>query len=175
MTTEEINVKHSITDKEMAELARDQSRQIQMKRSHEAEFAQIKTSYKAKIEEAEASIQRIAISIQGGFEMRNVRCLIANERPEGYRLVIRLDNGHIVSRKKLHADERQIKLAEVNDPFVAAALLMVDDEAWETEGFLCPLRQDEFDALRQLPDVQMQELVPTRGQLSDGKKSKSSK
>lgn len=177
MTTEEFSVKHSITDKEMADLAREQSRQLQLRSSLEADFKQIKTSYKSKMEEADAGIKRIAISIQGGFEMRTVRCIIANERPEGYRLVIRTDNGHIVLRKKLEQAERQIKLTEVNDPFVAAALLIIDDEQWQEDFFQCPLRADEFEALRGCPDVRMLDLKGAKGLLgpAPGKDEKKGK
>jgi len=97
--------------------------------------------------------------------MRNVRCLIMNERPEGYRLIVRLDNGHVARRRKLEAEERQIKLTDVYDPFVAVAILQVDDETWEAEYCQVQIRQDEFDALRQLPDVKMADLKPTKGQI----------
>jgi hypothetical protein len=174
MTTEEVQLKHKLTDKEMAALAREQSEYLQAKQVAESEFESIRTVYKAKITEAQAKVQGISAQVQSGFEIRNVRCMLANERPEGYRLTIRLDTGHIARRRKLETEERQIKLTEVHDPFVAVAILPVDDETWEAEFYQCPVRQDEFDALRQLPDVKMSDLKPVRGQI-EGPKGKKDK
>jgi hypothetical protein len=175
MTTEEVSLKHKITDREMADLAREQAEALQSKSVAESDLKSISTAYKAKIEEAQAKVNGLSARIQAGYEFKNVRCIIANERPEGYRITIRLDSGHISTRRKLAQEERQIKLTDINDPFMAVALLMVDDETWETDLFQCPVRQDEFDALRMLPDVKMQDLKPTRAQLSDGKKDKKEK
>jgi hypothetical protein len=169
MTTEEISLKHKITDKEMAGLAREQSEALQNKSVAESDLKSITTAYKAKIEEAQAKVNGLSARIQSGYEFKNVRCIIANERPEGYRLTIRLDTGHIATRRKLDQAERQIKLTEIHDPFVAVALLPVDDETWETDAYQMPVRQDEFDALRMLPDVKMQDMKPVKAVLGDGK------
>src|SRR5580700_3595269 len=127
MQTEEVNLKHRLSDKEMADLAREQAQRLQAKRVAESELESIRNAYKARITEAQAAVDGISARVQAGFEMKNIRCMIANERPEGYRLIIRLDTGHIASRRKLDQAERQIKLSEVNDPFVAVALLPIDD------------------------------------------------
>lgn len=165
MTTDEINLKHNLSDKEMADLAREQAQFLQAKQVAEAEFKSIKTVYSAKITEAQSRVQGISAQIQSGFEMRNVRCMVANERPEGFRLIIRLDNGHIAIRRKLDPEERQIKLTDIHDPFIAVALLPIDDATWGSDVFQCPVRQDEFDALRHLPDVKIMELKGVRAQL----------
>jgi hypothetical protein len=173
MTTEEVNLRHSLTDKELAALAKQQAEGLQQKRLAESEFESIRTVYKARITEAEALVQGISARVQSGFEMKNVRCMIANERPEGYRLVIRLDTGHIAIRRKLEAEERQIKLTEVNEPFVAVALLPIDDPNWnDADVFQCPVRQDEFDALRLLPDIRMADIKPVRAQIEAPQKKK---
>jgi hypothetical protein len=175
MTTEEVNLRHSLTDKEMAALAREQAEKLQSKRVAESEFESIRIAYKARITEAQAQVDGISARVQAGFEMKNIRCMVANERPEGYRLIIRLDTGHIAIRRKLETNERQIKLTEVNDPFVAVAYLPIDDPNWnDAEFFQCPVRQDEFDALRGLPDIKMADLKPVKAQLEapKGKKEK---
>ena len=175
MHTEEVNIKHSITDKEMAALARLQSEQLQSRSVAERELESIRTAYKARIVEAEASVARTSAIIQAGFEMRNIRCIIMNERPEGYCTTVRMDTGHIVRRRKLEQAERQVKLTEVYDPFVAAAVLVIDDEGWDAENFQLLVRQDEFDSLRQLPDVKMVDLPKTRAALPEPKDDKKKK
>jgi len=173
MTTEEVNLRHSLTDKEMAALAKQQAEGLQQKRLAESEFESIRTVYKARITEAEALVQGISARVQAGFEMKNVRCMIANERPEGYRLVIRMDTGHIAIRRKLEQSERQIKFTEVNDPYVAVAYLPIDDPTWnDADFFQCPVRQDEFDALRVLPEIKMADLKPVKAELEAPKGSK---
>ena len=163
MTTQEVNLKHRLTDKEMADLGKLQAEALQAKAVAESELNSIKVAYKAKIEEALAKVAGISASIQAGFEYKNVRCILANERLEGYRIAIRLDTGHVAIRRKLEPEERQIKLTDIHDPYVAVALLPVDDESWDADFFQCPVRRDEFDALRHLPDVKIQDLKPTRG------------
>ena len=175
MTTDEVSLKHRITDKEMADLAREQAQALQMKSVAESDLKSIKTAYTAKIEEAQAKVNGISARIQSGLEFKNVRCIIANERPEGYRCCVRLDTGHLATRRKLAQEERQIKLTDIHDPFVAIALLLVDDETWETDAYQMPVRQDEFDALRLLPDVKMLDLKPTRAALESGDDKKKNK
>lgn len=177
MTTEEVNLRHSITDKEMADLAREQAQKLQAKRVAEQELESIRSVYKARITEAEAQVGAISARIQSGFEMRNVRCMIINERPEGYRLIVRMDSGHIAFRRKLEQAERQIKLTEVNEPFIGVAFLPIDDGSWnDADFFQCPVRQDEFDVLRAIqPPIQFGELKPVRAQLGPGSKENGDK
>lgn len=71
------SVKHVFTPDERNEIGSNLARSIAMARGIEAEFDQVKASYKAKTTEAEARIDSLSTSIMNGFEMRNERCAVA--------------------------------------------------------------------------------------------------
>lgn len=161
MKTESVSIQHRFDDKDMAELARDQARAHGRKTTLELELKSVVGDYKARVAQAAAEMSSLSARINSGFEMRSTECLIADEREEGYRLVIRLDTGHITRRRKLAAEERQIELTETPKQYVGAAILPVDDESWEVEAYMVRLYADEFDALRKLPDVKMTDWKPS--------------
>jgi hypothetical protein len=143
----------------------------------EDELVSVKKMYASKQAEADAKVSGIATRISSGFEMRTVRCMLCDERPEGYRLTIRLDTGHVARRRKLEQHERQIVLTtEPPAPFVAIALLPVDDEGWETDVCQIQLRQDEFDTLRTIEGLTFDSApAPVRGQIEGPKEEKKHK
>jgi hypothetical protein len=74
--TEIKNVKHPFSMEERSELGSCLARAFGTLRTVEAEFDQIKASYKAKITEAESRIETISANISAGFEMRNKSCRV---------------------------------------------------------------------------------------------------
>lgn len=70
------NVKHSFTFAERDELGGDLARALAGLRGVEAEFDQIKASFKAKITEFEARIDRLSTDRMNGFVMRDERCVV---------------------------------------------------------------------------------------------------
>jgi hypothetical protein len=161
MKTESVSIQHRFDDKDLAELARDQARAHGRKSTLELELKSVVGDYKARVAQAAAEMSSLSARINSGFEMRSIDCMIADEREEGYRFVIRLDNGHITRRRKLAPEERQIKLTETPpEQYMGAAILPVDDESWEVENYLVRLFADEFDVLRKLPDVKMTDWKP---------------
>lgn len=156
MHLEEVNLKHELTEGELASLAKQQSHALGKKAAAEAELAAIKKDFGGRIALAQAEVQNCSQSINTGWEMRNVKCILADERPEGWRLVIRVDNGHISKRRKLDPSERQMKLGDQAQAreYVASALLLVDDEDWkEADVAMVPLYQDEYDMLKSIPSI----------------------
>lgn len=176
MVIEEVNLKHVLTDSELAGLARAQAQAIDKLKSTEADLAAIKKDFGGRIALANAEVGSISTRVNAGFEMRNIRCLLLDERPEGYRLVVRTDNGHIERRRKLNPEERQLKLStEPPKPFAFSALLPVDDPTWETDIFQVALFADEADELRNVPHIELVAIVPRRAieppaDKKDGKK-----
>jgi hypothetical protein len=169
LKTESVSIQHRFDDKDLAGLAHDQARAHGRKSTLELDLKAASGDFKARIAAAAAEISSIAARINSGFEMRSVDCLLADHgHEEGYRLVIRLDNGHITRRRKLAPKESQLEFSagqttypDATDPlrqYCAAALLPVDDKDWDlgtATAVLVRLYEEEFEALRKLPDVRM--------------------
>lgn len=156
MHTEEIQLKHTLADSELAKLAKDQANAIERKKGLELEVISIKKDYAGRVAIADSEIAMFSARVNAGWEMRNVRCIIADHRPEDYRLVIRTDNGHIAIRRKLEPEERQMKLStDAPRQYAAAAILTVDDENWDVDAAQVPLYDDEIEILGKIrPAIQ---------------------
>jgi hypothetical protein len=176
MIIEEVQLRHDLSDNEMAGLARQQANAIEKLKVHENELGAIKKDYGGRIALAQAEIGSISSRVNQGWEMRNVKCLLCDERPEGYRLVIRTDNGHIARRRKLNPEERQIKLStDAPRPMAFSVLLPVDDDGWDTDFYECALYADEAEALRHIPDLEFKPIQHRRGLLEGPKDDKKKK
>lgn len=70
------SVRHNFTPEERNEIGSSLARSIASCRGIEAEFDQVKASYKAKTTEAEARIDNLSTSLMNGFDMRNERCIV---------------------------------------------------------------------------------------------------
>lgn len=70
------HVKHTFSLDERNTIGGDLARAIATLRGTEAEFEQVKASYKAKVTENESRIESLSTSLMNGFEMRNKRCLV---------------------------------------------------------------------------------------------------
>ncbi len=77
MKPETKNIKHTFSHDEREQLGSDLAHSFGYLRGVEAEFDQVKASYKAKTTEAEARIDRISTNITNGFEMRGTTCFAA--------------------------------------------------------------------------------------------------
>lgn len=178
MVIESVSLKHMLTDFEMAALARSQAQAFDKLKVAENDLAAIKKDYGGRIALANAEIGSLSARINTGFEHRDIPCLLLDERNEGYRLVVRTDNGHIARRRKLNPEERQLKLS--TDPpkhFEFVATMAVDDETWDVDVYECGLYADEADMIRACPDVQLREFQQRRALLNapDEKKGKGKK
>lgn len=69
-------VKHIFTPEERNAIGGDLARAIGTARGVEAEFTQVKASYKAKETEATARIDSLSTSLMNGFEVRQERCSV---------------------------------------------------------------------------------------------------
>jgi hypothetical protein len=148
---DEVSVKHTLSDKDLADLAREQARNLDRLDGLKKELEHTKKQYGATISEHEAAVQRVTAKIHSGFEHRNVMCLLLDHRPEGYRLVVRIDTAHIVKRRRLDEADHvgQLKLIEGAAPqAMCIATLAVDDESWEADFTEVLLYEDEWELLR---------------------------
>lgn len=153
MQFDTISIKHNFDSTDLAGMAKDQADKFGRMDQLESEMKGVATGYKAKIEELKSGIKAVSVAINYGFEMRAIRCLLLNERPEGFRLSVRLDTGRIVKKRKLEQHERQMTLVteptEKAEPYVAIAMLPVDDENWAIEDcYQCPVVEEEFQELK---------------------------
>jgi len=161
MRTEDISIKHQFAIQELADMGRDQADKLDRLGTLKAELDSVKKQYASQISEAEAGISRISTKVHAGWEVRNVKCFVIDERPEGYRLLVRSDDGHISKRRKLEASERQLTLS--TDPpkqYVSVALLHVDDEGWDVDAYEIPLYEEEFGAIRSLDVLALRDYKP---------------
>jgi hypothetical protein len=164
MITEDIQVVHQFTDKERGLFSLAQANALDERDQVEMQLTQAKKQFAAQIAEADAIIRKISLQIRTGTELRNVRCILIDHRPDqGYRLVVRTDNGCVFRRRKLEPHERQMTLlAGQQQAFVAAALLPVEDKGWDQHFVTVPLWQEEVDELKLVePPVPMRPMIPT--------------
>jgi hypothetical protein len=163
MVIEEVQLKHQLTDFEMAALARSQSQAFGKLKALEDEIAAIKKDYAGRLALSNAEISSIASRVNTGFEVRNIRCLLLDELPEGYRLTVRTDNGHVARRRKLNPEERQIKLTDTEPrSFTHQATLPVDDETWDVDVTQILLYEDEAAELKDVPFIELTEWTARR-------------
>jgi hypothetical protein len=88
-------VKHKFTVEELNVIGGDLAQAFGSLRSLEAEFDQVKASYKAKQTEAEAKIDSLSMSRMNGFEIRNERCevvLYPKERKKHFYLASAMED-----------------------------------------------------------------------------------
>ena len=122
------SVKHDFTTDEHRQLGGDLARCISGLRGIEAEFDQVKASYKSKTTEAEARIDKISTDITNGFEFRNERCLVIldlKESKKHFYLESALVKGELpkglepVLTEPLTDADRQTELLEAESEFDA--------------------------------------------------------
>ena len=159
MQTDQISMKHEYSDSEFAALSHDIANALHRKKNLDDELNSVKKDFQAQIAAQESLISSLSTRISSGFEMQLVKVLLLDERLEGYRLSVRTDTGHIYRRRKLEQAERQLTIADAPPKQYHCAVMMhVDDDQWKVDIALVPLFEDEWDALRELPDVTLQQM-----------------
>ena len=69
-------IKHTFDQDERNQIGGDLARGIANLRGIDTEFDQVKASYKAKLTEAEAKMDKLSTDLMNGFEMRDRRCVV---------------------------------------------------------------------------------------------------
>lgn len=163
MKTEDVSMKHQFDVNELANMGKEQAGSLDKVQTLKLEFDSVKKQFASSIAEGEAAVSRISSKVHAGWEMRTIKCYLLDERPEGYRLVIRSDNGHVARRRKLASEERQLVITDkVPEPYVAAVILHVDDEGWDVDAYEVPLVETEFNIIRSLDVIAIRDYVPLK-------------
>lgn len=83
------HLRHDYTPTEKAELGISLAQLFAESRGIEAEFSQVKDSYKSKLSEKAASVEKISTDMVNGFDMRNQSCVVVlrpKDRKKDYYL-----------------------------------------------------------------------------------------
>lgn len=157
---------------ELVQIARDQARHMEDMRAAEDEFNNAKTAHKARVSRIEADVSDCTRRVTSGYEMRMVKCLLLKFRPDpDSALIVRTDNGRVMRKRKLDADEKQLKLVTTEpEAWIFEADFYADTtgDVSELVAANVPLTAKEAEELR---DAEIT-LKPTRKQLGSGKPSR---
>lgn len=168
MTTHTETVKYSFQPNELVDIARSQARLINEKTEAEDQFANVKADHKATVTRLDADVAKCTLRVTSGYEMRPIKCLVLKFRPDKESaLIVRTDNGRVLRKRKLDADEKQLKLTITDpDPFVFEADFFEDtaSDLVEMVAEHVPLTMKEANELRDVI-----KLTPMRPLISDGK------
>lgn len=173
METEKVNIKHSFTNIEQLAFGREQAQQLGKKDELESQLKSAKTQFQSQIDVCSASIRVVSNRLMTGYEMRDVDCIVMDNRVPGYRHLVRMDDGHIARVRKLQAHERQMKINEgLPVEFTAIIMFPVDDQDYEGDYVELHVVDEEFEMLRTLPDLKVRDLPKAMLGEKQAKKSK---
>lgn len=145
------SVKYTFTGDELVALARKQARHMGELTEVEEAFDYVKADHKSKITQIEAHIGDCTRRVSSGYEMREVRCLALKFRPDrDSAMVIRLDNGRVLRKRRLEDHEKQLKLSTEDNPYAFEADFFedTDSDVAEMVADHVPLTAGEAEALR---------------------------
>jgi hypothetical protein len=155
------SVKHTFNPEERNQIGGDLARAIAGLRGTEAEFDQVKASYKAKTTEHEAKIDSLSTALMNGFELRNERCVVLYrpaDRKKDYYLekdYAQLQEGELVTIpavliEDMTADDFQAELLQAEAQFECREELPLFQPANGDSGILVVGRLNDrwFTALR---------------------------
>lgn len=172
METEKVNIRHSFTNSEQLVFGREQAQLLGKKDELESQLKSAKTQFQSQIDVCSASIRVVSNRLMTGYEMRDVDCIVMDNRILGYRHLVRIDTGHISRVRKLAPHERQMKIQE-SEPSAFAAIVMfpVDDNDYEPDYVELHVTEEEFELIRNLPDLKIRD-VPKSISERSAKKAK---
>lgn len=76
----------------------------------------VTSDFKSRIDAASAEASRIARMISNGYEFREVECEVVQDYEMGEVLIVRLDTGETIERRRMTPEERQVSaFAETED------------------------------------------------------------
>lgn len=113
-------IRHAFTSEERNQLGSDLARQIGTLRGVDAEFDQVKASYKAKQTEAEAKIDSLSTALMNGFEIRPTRVRVEyrpKERRKAYFLEEAPADSEPVLVEDMTNDDFQADLLQAESKF----------------------------------------------------------
>lgn len=122
-------------------------------REAEEQFNNVKADHKATVTKIEADVSKCNIRITSGYEMRQIKCLLLKFRPDAESaLIIRIDNGRVLRKRKLDSDEKQLKLTTEPAPAFVFEADFFEDTAGDMAEMIAdhvPLTEKEAHELRE--------------------------
>jgi len=100
-------LRYDFTDEEKLDLGAELAREIGDYNHFEDELKDIKSSFKAKIEKAQAVINLLQQKVYAAYEYRLIDCEMVKDFDEKEIYFVRLDNGDIFDRRTMTQDELQ--------------------------------------------------------------------
>jgi len=99
-----------LTDQEVLDFADQLARAVDETNRLEEEKKSLSDSFKAKITESEAKIQKLTNYVRNRYDYRPVDCEQTMDNNEGTASTVRLDTGETIEERQLTYEERQGKL-----------------------------------------------------------------
>jgi hypothetical protein len=146
-------VKHIFTPEERNSIGGDLARAIGTARGVEAEFTQVKASYKAKETEATARIDSLSTSLMNGFDVRQERCSVVyntKERKKSYFIEGAKEGAEPVLVEDMTAADFEMDLIQAESKFERREEIELFPQAGADSGLMVVGRFGDkwFAALR---------------------------
>ncbi len=170
ITTTE-SCEYRFSQDEIVQLARDQARLSNEKRTMEDRFVVQKKQHQTDVSMKDAEIQRAGLGVIQGYELRDIECLKLKFRPDKDSLmIVRTDTGRVFRHRKMRDEEKQMTLTAISDPFVMMAEFYEDGNS-ELMHIVAEvgLTASEYEKLKDIPGMQFR---ATHKQLEAGKPKK---
>ena len=101
-------LRYDFTDAELLATGKQLGEATNKKARIEEELQQVKSQFKFKIDEQDATIGKLTSAVTTGYEMRNVPCTVTLNKPKnGKKTIVRDDNGKEVAVENMTQDEMQ--------------------------------------------------------------------
>lgn len=159
MIIETDSCRYTFTKDEKLKFAERMGESAQKKAELEAELETFKAQHRSKIAVVEEEYTLSWQRLNAGYEMRPTKLLVLKFRPTTEELLmIRLDTGYVHLKRKLTADEKQMKLSTKKpDDFVWLADFSTDTEVSEVYAHV-PLTLGEGKQVEGFEHVHLRQL-----------------
>lgn len=104
-------LRYEFTEEELRQKSKDLARSVQLQTAAQEEQKAAQAQFKERIESQVANIGRLSRDINGGWEMRNIDCLVQFHTPTiATKRIIRQDTGEVVRECAMEKHELQENL-----------------------------------------------------------------
>lgn len=104
------HIKHTFSREEREAISEKLVKQLSDQNTLTLEANQIKSSYKAKLDESAAQVASLAGNLQAGFEMRPVECRVVFRPKQGKKDYFRTDTGELAHTEDMTQSDFQTNL-----------------------------------------------------------------
>lgn len=109
-------LRYEFTEEELKQKSKDLARSVQLQTAAQEEQKAAQAQFKDRIEREVANIGRLSRDINGGWEMRNIDCIVQFHTPTvATKRIIRQDTGEVVRECAMEKHELQENLFEMSE------------------------------------------------------------